>query len=228
MDNFDLRIQQISKLNFMISSLSRKAGLPRVPGLVVSKSERFVNVNVFDYRIGVGENLLSLWAQGLFSEDEVQSAVAHEIGHLMDFKRGSGSSSFRNLILESGWVVCGVVPLLVCILFPSVLVFRFSVGFILGWGISIPLVVRRFGAQIEFEADRNAALYLVEPAHLASVLGKIKTLTVQGKCFELCGNPAGFVGKLTHPSLDKRICRLSGLSKFGVPLMRLWQSRVFE
>jgi len=223
--DLDLRVWQLATLNTMISALSRKAGLRRVPGLCVSKNEQFVSVNVFAFRISVGERLLSLWAQGVFSEDEVRSAVAHEIGHLMDFGRGSGSSSFKNLIFESCWLVCGVAPLVVCILLPSALVFQFSVAFVLGWGVSIPLLTIRFGVKIEFEADRNAALHLVEPAHLASVLRKIVSLDVRGKCFSFSGGLTGFVGKLTHPSLDERIGRLDGLSQFGVPLIRLWQSR---
>jgi Zn-dependent protease with chaperone function len=223
-----LGAHQLAKLNTMISAISRKAGLQRVPGLFISKNERFVSVNVFDFRIGVGANLLSLWAQGVFSDDEVEAAVAHEIGHLMDFRRGSGSSSFRNLILESSWLVCGVVPLVIWILFPSELVFRFSVAFALGWGVSIPLLIRRFAVKIEYEADRNAAIHLVKPEHLASALGTIKALTVRGKYFEFSGVLPGFVGKLTHPSLDERISRLDNLSQFGVPLIRLWESRVFQ
>ena len=219
---------QLTKLNIMISAVSHKAGLQRVPGLFVSKNERFVSVNVFDFRIGVGENLLSLWEQGVFSDDEVKAAVAHEIGHLMDFRRGSGSSNFRNLILESGWLVCGVVPLTICILFPSEFVFRSSIAFALGWGVSIPLLIRRFAAKIEYEVDKNAATRLVEPAHLASALSKINALTVRGKYFEFSGILPGFVGKLTHPPIDERIRRLDSLSQFGVPLIRLWESRVFE
>jgi Zn-dependent protease with chaperone function len=223
-----LGAHQLTKLNTMISAVSRKAGLQRVPGLFVSKKERFVSVNVFDFRISVGETFLSLWEQGVFSDKEVEAAVAHEIGHLMDFRLGSGSSSFRNLILESGWLGCGVVPLVICILFPSELVFRLSIAFALGWGVSIPLLIRRFAAKIEYEADRNAAVHLVEPAHLASALSMIKALTVHGKYFEFSGILPGFVGKLTHPPLDERIRRLDSLSQFGVPLIRLWESRVFE
>jgi Zn-dependent protease with chaperone function len=110
-------------------------------------------------------------------------------------------------------------------LLPSALVFQFSAAFVLGWGVSIPLLTIRLGVKIEFEADRNAALHLVEPAHLASVLRKIVSLDVRGKYFSFSGGLTGFVGKLTHPSLDERIGRLDGLSQFGVPLIRLWQSR---
>ncbi len=226
--NFDLRVWQLATLNIMISALSRRAGLRRVPELCVSKNEQFVSVNVFAFRISVGERLLSLWAQGVFSEDEVRSAFAHEIGHLIDFGRGSGSSSFRNLIFESCWLVCGVVPLVACILLPSASVFQFSIAFVLGWGISIPLMIRRFGAKIEFEADRNAALHLVEPKHLAIVLSKMGSLDVRSRRFAFSGSLTGFVGKLTHPSLDERIGRLDGLSQFGVPLIRLWRSRDLE
>jgi hypothetical protein len=37
----------------------------------------------------------------------------------------------------------------------------------------------------------------------------------------------GIVGMLTHPSFDDRISRLNGLSKFGVTLLRLWETRTF-
>ncbi len=211
----------------MISRLSEKAGLRRVPGLIVSKNERFASVNVFSFRIIVGENLLSLWSQSKFEDSDVEAAIAHEIGHLMDLKKGSRTSSFRNLILESAWLACGLVPLVFCILFPSVLIIRLSVGFALGWGVSIPLLIRSLERKIEFEADRNAALYLVEPAHLANVLAKIKALCIPVKCFALSGRVRGIIGMLTHPSFDDRISRLNGLSQFGVTLLRLWETRTF-
>jgi Zn-dependent protease with chaperone function len=226
-ENSDLPIQQVAKLNSMISKLSEKAGLRRVPGLVISKNERFASVNVFSFRIGVGENLLSLWSQGKFDDSDMEAAIAHEIGHLMDFKSGSRTSSFRNLLLESAWLSCGLVPLVVCILFPSALTIKLSVGFALGWGISIPLLIRTLERKIEFEADRNAALYLVEPAHLANALSKIKALCIPVKCFALSGRVRGIVGMLTHPSFDDRISRLNGLSQFGVTLLRLWETRTF-
>jgi Zn-dependent protease with chaperone function len=222
-----LRAEQVDKLYAMIARLSEKAGLRRIPGLVVSQNERFASVNVFSFRIAVGENLLELWAQRKFEDSEVEAALAHEIGHLMDFKTGSRTSSFRNLILESLWLSCGLIPLVACILFPSPLIFRLSVGFALGWGISIPLLIRTLERKIEFEADRNAALYLVEPKHLATVLGKIKALCVPGKCFALSARMRGIVGVLTHPSFDERISRLNGISGFGLTLMRLWETRTF-
>jgi Zn-dependent protease with chaperone function len=222
-----LRVQQVAALNVMIARLSKKAGLRRVPGLVVSKNERFASVNVFSFRIAVGENLLKVWAQKEFEDGEVEAALAHEIGHLMDFKKDSRTSSFRNLILESLWFSCGLVPLVICILFPSALIFRLSVGFALGWGISIPLLIRSLERKIEFEADRNAALYLVEPVYLAAVLTKIKALCVPSKCFALSARMRGIVGILTHPSFDERIKRLMGISRFGLTLMKLWETRTF-
>ncbi len=211
----------------MIAKLAEKAELSRVPGLHISENERFASVNVFSFHISVGENLLSLWTEGKLDERDVEAAVAHEIGHLMDFRRGSRSSSFRNLILESAWFACGLVPLVVCILLPSAMIFRLSIGFALGWGISIPLLIRRLERKIEFEADRNAALYLVAPEHLANVLTKIKVLSIPTRYFALSRSLSGLTGKLTHPSFDDRINRLDGLSKFGVTLIKLWETRSF-
>lgn len=222
-----MRVQQIAEMNKMIAKLSEKAGLRRIPGLLISKNERFASVNVFQFRIFVGENLLSFWALGKFSKEDVEATIAHEIGHLMDFRRGSLSSSFRNQILESAWFVCGLVPLVICMLVPSDLVFQLSVGFAFGWGVSIPWLIRRFEAKIEFEADKNAALYLVEPGHLAIALAKIKTLTIPIKGFSLSGGITGFAGMLTHPSFDDRISRLNSLSQLGLTLIRLWETRSF-
>ena len=211
----------------MIASLSKKAGLRKTPGLHVSENERFASVNVFSFEVIVGEQLLSLWAQCKFDENDVRATIAHEIGHLRDYTRGSRSSSFRNLVLESAWFACGLVPLVVSILFPSAIVFRASVGFALGWLVSIPLLIRRVERKIEFEADRNAALYLVEPKHLADVLTKIKILSSSVKSFVPSATIRGIAGKLTHPSFDDRISRLNGLSNFGTTLIRLWETRTF-
>ena len=222
-----LRAKQVATLNAMIAKFSEKAGLRRVPELCVSENERFAGVNVFSLRIVVGENLLDLWAQGKFDDSDVEAAVAHEVGHLMDLRHGSRSSSFRNLIFESLWFSCGLIPLVTCILFPSTLIFRLSLGFAVAWGVSVPLLIRSLERKIEFEADRNAALFLVEPAHLASVLGKIKAVCVPVKCFAFSARMRGIVGVLTHPSFDERINRLNGISRFGLTLMKLWETRTF-
>lgn len=222
----ELRAKQIETLNAMVASLAKKAGLRKIPGLNISGKERFASVNVFSFHVTVGENLLSLWAEGKFSKNDVKATIAHEIGHLMDYRRGSGSSSFRNLILESAWFSCGLVPLVVCILFPSAIVFQLSVGFTFGWLASIPLLIRRVERRIEFEADRYAALYLVRPKHLANALTKIKILDSSVKSFVPSASIRGIAGRLTHPSFDDRINRLNGLSNFAVTLIRLWKSRV--
>ena len=199
----------------------------RVPKLCISKNERFASVNVFSLCIMVGENLMERWSQGKFDDSDVEAAIAHEIGHLMDLRHGSRSSSFRNLVLESLWLSCGLIPLVVCILLPSSLILRLSIGFAVVWGVSVPFLIRSLERKTEFEADRNAALYLVDPAHLASVLSKIKALCIPVNCFALSARLRGIVGILTHPSFDDRIDRLNGLSRFGLTLIRLWETRTF-
>jgi Zn-dependent protease with chaperone function len=225
------RNQQIITLRMIISQLSEKAGLRRVPELFISKKERFASVNIFQFHICVGENLLSLWAQGKFDESDIEAVVAHEIGHLMDLRGGSRTKSFRNLIFESAWFVCGLVPFIACLLIPSVSVFQvtvvqLSIVFAVGWGLSVPWLIKRFERKIEFEADRNAALYLVSPEHLSSALAKIKTLMFSVKYIAPRTRMTGVAGKLSHPSFDDRIRRLNGLSNYGIALMKLWEMRL--
>lgn len=212
----DLRVKQIAALSAVVLRLSGKAGLRTAPVVVVSSRERFMNINVFSNRISVGENFLGLWSNGEFDEVDVEAVLAHEIGHLIDLRQGSRSVSFRNVILESAWLVCGLVPLLLYLAFPSVTGFGLSVGFALFWGVSIPWLVRRFEMKIEFEADQSAAKFLVEPKQLGDALSKIKVLSNDDDV-ALSGKLRVVAGMLTHPSFDERISRLVKFSKNSKP-----------
>ena len=203
--------EQEAFMKLRMQELATKAKLKRVPELCISKNERLANVNIFQRRISVGEYLCSLWKEGKFSDKDIEATLAHEIGHLMDFRRTSGSKSFRNLLIESLWFSCGMVPLVVYLLSPSVLILTLSLVFAVGWGFSIPWVVRGIEAQIELVADQNAALFLVEPQQLANALVKISSFGVPAKRFGLTGRLSFLAGTLTHPSFNKRVQNLKRL-----------------
>ena len=201
------------QLDFMkekIGELTEKAGFIRAPQLCISKRERLAGVNLFQKRISVGEHLLSLWCRGNFEDKDVEAILAHEIGHLMDFRCDSHSHSFRNLTLESLWFVFGAFPIIFYVLSPSLLLLLFSVSLAAGWGFSLPWLIRRVDTKIEFEADKNAALFLVEPQQLAKTLAKIGGLPAQVK-FGLRARPNWLVYRLSHPPSSERISRIDSL-----------------
>jgi hypothetical protein len=197
--------EQEAFMNRKMRELAKKAKLKRVPELCISKNERLANVNIFQRRISVGEHLCSLWKENKFSDKDMEATLAHEIGHLMDFRRTSGSKSFRNLLLESLWFSFGIVPIIVYLLTPSLATLFVSTFLAAIWGISLPWVVRRIEVQIELVADQNAALFLVEPQQLANALIKISTFGVPGKKFGLTGRLSFLAGTLTHPSFNERV-----------------------
>jgi Zn-dependent protease with chaperone function len=200
--------QQEAFLKLKIQELAKKAKLKRVPELYISKNERLANVNIFQRRISVGEYLCSLWREDKFSDKDMEATLAHEIGHLMDFRRTSGSKSFRNLLIESLWFSFGVFPLVIYLLSPSFLTLAFSALFAIGWSFSIPWVVKRIEVQIELVADQNAALFLVEPQQLASTLVKISSFGVPTKKFGLSGRLSFLASTITHPSFNERVQNL--------------------
>jgi Zn-dependent protease with chaperone function len=203
--------QQVVFMRQKLEELAKKANLAKVPELCVSKTERLANVNVFQRRISIGENLLSLWQQGKFSDSDVEATLAHEVGHLMDFKRDSHSSNFRNLLIESLWFSFGVLPIVIYLLFPNITMIAVSGLIAVGWGFSLPLIVRRVEVRIEFEADKNAALYLVAPQQLADALVKISSFSMHVKTLGLSGKLAFLAGTLTHPSFSERLRYLKNL-----------------
>ena len=192
-------------MKLKMQELSKKAKLKKVPELCISKNERLANVNIFQRRISVGEYLCSLWKVDKFSDKDIEATLAHEIGHLMDFRRTSGSKSFRNLLIESLWFSCGVIPLVAYLLLPSFPSLVFSGLFAICWGFSLPWVVRRIEVQIELVADQNAALFLVEPQQLANALVKISSFGGPVKKFGLTGRLSFLAGTITHPSFNERV-----------------------
>ena len=199
---------QLEFIKEKIGELAEKDGLSNAPRLWISKHERLAGINFFQNRISVGEHLLSLWRQGDFGDEDVEAILAHEIGHLMDFRCDSQSHSRRNLSLESFWFVFGAFPIIFYVLSPSFLLLLFSVLLVAGWGFSLPWLVGYVDAKIEFEADKNAALYLVEPQQLAKTLAKISALPVK---FGLRARPNLFIHRLSHPSSKERIRRIDSL-----------------
>jgi Zn-dependent protease with chaperone function len=202
--------EQVAFMKQKVEELSKKASLSVVPELSISKSERVANINVFQRHISVGENVLSLWQEGKFDGADVEATIAHEIGHLMDF-RNSYSKSFRNLLVESLWIGLGVVPLVVYLFSPSIVLLAVAVLLTLGWGFSLPWVIRRAEISIELEADRNAALYLVEPKQLANALTKISSFDLPGTKFSFTAKLSFLAGTLTHPTLNERLQSLQKL-----------------
>ena len=194
-----------------LDELAGKGGLRRAPDLCISKKERLANVNIFLKRISVGENLLSLWHQGKFDDKDIEATLAHEVGHLMDFCRGSDSKNFRNLLIESFWFSFGAVPVVLYVLSPSLIWLLLSMLLAVGWGLSLPWVVRRVEVRIELEADRKAAVYLVAPQQLANALVKISSFGMPSKKLGLTAKMSFLAGTLTHPSFKERVVTLQSL-----------------
>jgi Peptidase family M48 len=211
--------QQEAFLSQKVTELAEKAKLKRVPELCISKNERLAHVNIFQSRIGVGEYLCSLWKEGKFGDEDVEATLAHEVGHLMDFRSNSGSRSFRNLIVESAWFSFGVVPLIIYLLFPSLTSLVISVVLGAMWISTLPWIIRSVEVRIEFEADQNAALYLVDPQQLATALMKISSLDVPIKKFGLTGRLSFLAGTLTHPSFNDRVRNLESL--YYIPKVKI-------
>jgi Zn-dependent protease with chaperone function len=205
------RSRQIDFLKQTTAELARKVKLRRTPELSISKHERLASVNVFQNRICVGEHFVKLWREGKFSDEDVEATVAHEIGHLMDLRRDSRSSNFRNLLAESLWLAFGIVPLVLYILSPFDWSLLVSALLAVGWGFSLPWIVRRVEVGIELEADRNAALHLVRPQQLADALVKISFHGMPTKTLGLTAKLSFFAGTLTHPTFKERVHNLQAL-----------------
>jgi Zn-dependent protease with chaperone function len=203
--------QQVAFIEGTIEALAKKANLRRTPELCISKNERLASVNIFQNRISVGKHFLSLWKDGKFNDADVEATIAHELGHLMDFRKESRSSSFRNLLCESLWLSFGVVPLVIYLLSPWSMSLTISAVLASLWCLSLPLIVRQVDVRIELEADRNAALHLVDPEKLANALVKISSLGEPSKNLGVTAKMAFFASTLTHPSFKERVRILQNL-----------------
>ena len=130
----------------------------------------------------------------------------------MDLGHESKSANFRNLIFASMWCIFGMLPLVAYILSPTVEMLILSIICAVGWGFSLPRVLRRIDVKVELAADKNAALYLVEPQQLAAALAKISNLRTPTKPFGFMNHLAGFFGIITHPTFKERIIHLNTLT----------------
>jgi Zn-dependent protease with chaperone function len=202
---------QVAYLTQKLGDLAKKARLRRTPNLYISKTERFASVNVFQNRISIGTHVLNLWQAGKFNNNDIDAMLAHEIGHLMDFRSDSKSASFRQLIFESLWLCFGVIPIVLYVLSPTVAVLAFSLCFAAGWGFSLPWIVRRVEVRIELEADRNAAMFLIEPKQLAEALIKIGSFSKPAGNLSFKGWLVFTAGILTHPTFSERVRFLRSL-----------------
>jgi Zn-dependent protease with chaperone function len=209
--NNPARQRQIAFINEKLVDLSKKANLKSAPELSISKNEHLANVNVYQNRISVGEHILGLWEQGKFSDQDMEATLAHEIGHLMDFYGNSHSHSFRNLIFESLWLSFGVLPVVMYVLSPVLVTLVMAILLAVGWGCSLPFIMRHVEMKIEYEADRNAALYLVAPKQLADALTKISSFNLPTRGLGVLSRFAVLLARVTHPSFSDRVQYLQSL-----------------
>jgi Zn-dependent protease with chaperone function len=74
------------------------------------------------------------------------------------------------------------------------------------------IIIHRIDINVELEADKNAALHLVEPKQLADALTKINSLRKITRPSGLIAKFGSFIGIITHPTFNERINHLNSLN----------------
>lgn len=220
---------QAPRLYEILSFLSRKAGLDRVPALYYLPSPR---LNAF--AVGSSDDGAVAITKGLvhaLTPGEMAGILAHEITHIKNrdlqvmalssvFGRLTGTLSIAGQILllislpliVAGYVEISLLPLAIMVFAPVV----------------STLLYLALSRTREFEADLGSARLLEDPRPLASALDRVEKFNTMAKGFRFLPLPArpGEPPLLrSHPDTGERIRRLMAVARPPAPYENLGAGR---
>jgi len=191
----------------VVSNLAKLAKLPEIPDVKFSKKERYAKASFCKCEVIVGKQLFEDLKSGRLNQDDIEVVLAHEVGHLMDFRRKLKSVYLKSVASSTAYLFLLTLLLIEILSFWSenlwmrlwaVLLF---VGFLF-----LPYVLRKAALASQLEADKNAAR-LIEPEKIANSIIK-RSLCTTTREF----GPVGTLQLLAHtiiaPFLNERLRNL--------------------
>lgn len=206
----DIHREQIGIIEQRVERLAKTAMLDKIPKVkICEKIPPYAKASLSGKEISIHPKLLREWEKGEIDKSFIETILAHEMGHVIDLKRGINSAYLQYVL---------IVPLsiLISIIFVGLFVLPNFGGFNLWAGIFISCLVsfllwnlRHQQLACEFEADRNAYLIIDDKQKI------IKTYTIMAER-SLRLKKSGYAGALTYflesiliPSYRERLKKLN-------------------
>lgn len=165
--------------------------------------------------LSINENLLFRWQAGDISENEVDSILAHEFGHLIShpregFLRKSDVQCVLNLMVLVALVSSCVFVILNFELGSlAIVLVIIAVAITIVWGAFLPFVLRKIYLSDELAADKNAIKFsLITDEQMAKGILNRKFGKYQDKHispFNLLRNVENFI---EHPSINEQLANI--------------------
>lgn len=198
----------------LVSELSRRAGLPRVPVLYYVPSQTpnaFAVGSPDDSAVCVTDGLLRL-----LNQRELTGVLAHEIAHIANrdlWIMGVADAMSRVVSLAS-WVGQFILLINLPLLFAGVAYVPWHVPLLLIFSPAIMALMQlALSRTREFDADRGAVELTQDPGGLASALLKLERRV--GRFWEDMFLPGRRIPEpsllRTHPPTEERVMRLKSL-----------------
>jgi len=191
----------------VVSNLAKLAKLPEIPNVKFSKRERYAKASFCKCEVMVGKQLFEDLKSGRLNQDDVEVVLAHEVGHLMDFRRKLKSVYLKSVASSTAYLFLLTLLLIEILSFWSEnLWMRFWTVFLFVGFLLLPYVLRKTALASQLEADKNAAK-LIEPEKIANSIIK-RSLCTTTKEF----GPVETLQLLAHvviaPFLNERLRNL--------------------
>jgi Zn-dependent protease with chaperone function len=200
--------QQFSFINDKIDVLVKKAKLRKKPKIVVSKTLAPASANGLLNRLYISKNFLAQWKEGIRDEQNVDSILAHEVGHLAEYQYNKTDAILRVLAVFFYFILLlGALASALALgwIFGILVSFILPIAILSVWIFFLPWILRKLLLLGELKADQYVLEFsLMEPHEFASAILKSLVLTPSGKL-----GPAKTIelleSRLTHPNIIQRL-----------------------
>ncbi len=216
--------QQLKFIDNKIEGLVKKAKLRKKPKIVVSKTLAPASANGLLTRLYISKNFLAQWKEGIRDEKNVDSILAHEVGHLAEYQYNKSDAILRALaVFFYAMLLLGALASALALswIFGVLVSFILPIAIMSVWIFFLPWILRTLILLGELRADQYVlAFSLMEPQEFASAIAKSLVLTPSGKL-----GPTKTIelleSRLTHPNIIQRLKNIGFELKQPIQIERI-------
>ncbi len=173
--------QEIAYIDKKIDEFCQKAQLKKPKRKIFKSASPPANSNSLLNELRISEYLLKRWKNGIISKEDIDATIAHEFGHMIDYREKSpfqklayGGFSFVYVLILLGLglsfaFLSAYLVTISYLLAPVIILFLF--WFVLVWVLFLPTVLRKAHFADELAADCYAISYsLTDAQQLANIV----------------------------------------------------------
>jgi Zn-dependent protease with chaperone function len=167
----------------IVEKLANAAKLKTAPEIKISKAQRpLARAHFLHSKITISEAVLRRLKDGKMNIDDIESLLAHEVGHLVDFQKGLRSVGFKSAagVVVLTLTVVGLALVLCASVISTGIMGALSLLVFLILLCLFPYVFRNWALRAQLEADRNASSLIEKERFAIAIVRQFNAPTLYG------------------------------------------------